>query len=108
MWNVTPTIMCRNHLLGEHVELHMIVECIIRNKSIQGFINHNLIEPSHIKERHNQLVFEMEKRGYHHKSPLPDFKVPNDKSKINSKKSQKELFARCKKCKKNYLKEKNK
>lgn len=26
MWGVDPSAMCRNHLLGEHVEMHMFVE----------------------------------------------------------------------------------
>jgi hypothetical protein len=25
MWMVDPRIMCRNHLLGEHAEIHMFV-----------------------------------------------------------------------------------
>ena len=39
MWMVNPEILCRKHLLGEHVELHMLVGWIIKGKSIQGYLD---------------------------------------------------------------------
>ncbi len=35
---VDPTIMCRNHLLGEHVEIHMFVGTIDQGQSVRGFL----------------------------------------------------------------------
>ena len=34
MWLVPPSHMCRKHLLGEHVELHMLLGTLKKGKSI--------------------------------------------------------------------------
>lgn len=70
MWMVDPRIMCRQHLLGEHCELHMMVANIRLGRSIEGFIRINAIEPQSIKRRHDEIVVEMDRRKMHHKSPL--------------------------------------
>ena len=43
MWMVPPSKMCRKHLLGEHVELHMIAACLRLGKSIRGYVETGLI-----------------------------------------------------------------
>jgi hypothetical protein len=70
MWMVDPRMMCRQHLLGEHAELHMIEANIALGRSIEGYIRINAIEPQSIAGRHAELVAEMERRGIKHKSPL--------------------------------------
>ena len=74
MWGVDPKILCRKHLLGEHVEMHMFVGCINKRISLKGYIDNNLVEVHNIKDRHDKLVDEMKKRNMNHKSPLPKFK----------------------------------
>jgi hypothetical protein len=32
MWMVDPRLVCSKHLLGEHVELHMFVGCLLKRK----------------------------------------------------------------------------
>ena len=99
MWLVDPKKMCRKHLLGEHVELHMLVGSINKNKSIQGFIDLGLIAPSMIKIRHEQLVEEMTRRGYNHQSPIeqPDCTdIPDGL--VNPFRNKEELKRRCKDC----------
>ena len=99
MWMVNPKNMCRKHLLGEHVELHMLVGSIKKKQSLQGFIKNKLIDTSKIQARHDALVKEMERRGYNHKSPLTyDDKL--NLGKVNSKESYKELLRRCPDCRK--------
>lgn len=71
MWMVDPKLMCRKHLLGEHVELHMIVGAINKGKSLEGFLVDNMLEPVSIEWRHSELANEMARRGYKHKSLLP-------------------------------------
>ena len=73
MWMLPPSIMCRKHLLGEHVEMHMLVGTLLKGISVQGYIDNQLVELEHIRARHDELVEEMIKRGYNHKSPLPDY-----------------------------------
>lgn len=70
MWMVDPKLMCRKHLLGEHVELHMIVGAINKGKDLTGFLVGNMLEPNTIIQRHYELALEMTARGYNHKSPL--------------------------------------
>lgn len=94
---INPKHMCRKHLLGEHVELHMFVGSINKGINIQTYIDTNLCEPNSIISRHEELVKEMLSRGYNHKSPLPDF-VYNDDTKVDRIKSYEDLIKRCKDC----------
>jgi len=75
MWMVDPRLMCRQHLLGEHVEIHMLVGSLRRGNGIQGFVDKKLLDPRLARDRHDALVAEMERRGYHHASPLKDFPI---------------------------------
>ncbi len=73
MWKVNPKNMCRQHLLGEHVECHMFVGAILKGISLSGYIKKGLVEIHNIKSRHQELVNEMIARKYNHNSPLPEF-----------------------------------
>jgi len=70
---VNPEIMCNQHLLGEHVEIHMFVGSILKQKSLNGYIKNNLLEPTSLIMRHEELITEMMNRNMNHKSALPDF-----------------------------------
>ena len=82
IWDISPDKLCRNHLLGEHRELHAIWKIITENKL--GYVNHpeTLRWRGKLKAlyiRHNNLVNEMNKRGYNHKSPLDkDFAIGDE------------------------------
>jgi len=84
IWDLPPSKLCRNHLLGEHRELHAMWIIITENK--KGYAHH----PETIRWRgklkamylrHEELVKELDKRGYDHKSPL-------DKRKATGKSKQ--------------------
>ena len=73
IWDISPVKLCKNHLLGEHRELHAIWVVITENK--KGYSKH----PETIRWvgklmalylRHEQIVKEMKRRGYNHQSPL--------------------------------------
>jgi len=73
IWDLPPTVLCRQHLLGEHRELHAIWSILNQNK--KGYRHH----PEVIRwegalralyKRHDMLVREMERRGFQHMSPL--------------------------------------
>ena len=98
MWGVNPKILCRQHLLGEHLELHMLVGNIARGRSINGYITRGLIDPSMIYERHKVLVAEMLNRGYRHQSPL-SLQPQYEKHPLDLDKNLAELMHRCKECK---------
>jgi hypothetical protein len=99
MWNVNPERMCNQHLLGEHVECHMFVGTLNKNKSVKGYIEKGLLEIHNLKKRHDEISKEMEKRGMNHKSKLPWYKKVIW-GKINSKQNLIELKKRCEECKK--------
>lgn len=105
IWDIDPRNLCRNHLLGEHAELHAIWS-IIKNKK-KGFNKHPETKrwKGKLKAlylRHQALVKEMEKRGYKHKTPLDKKsargKIKQDKL-LQTKKEQKVILKkRCPKC----------
>ena len=73
IWDIPPNKLCRNHLLGEHRELHAIWSILVNDK--KGYANHpeTLRWKNKLKAlyfRHEIIVKEMKKRGYNHKSPL--------------------------------------
>lgn len=68
MWMISPKLMCAKHLLGEHVELHMLAGCVYKAKSLDGFYEQGLLLPMQAPLRHERIVKEMESRGYTHNS----------------------------------------
>ncbi len=73
IWDLPPAVLCRQHLLGEHRELHAIWTVLTRGK--KGYSRH----PETLRwrgrllalyKRHDRLVAEMTRRGYHHRTPL--------------------------------------
>jgi len=62
IWDIKPSLLCRNHLLGEHSELHAIWSIITKNK--RGFSSHPEVDRWRGKlkalfRRHQLLVKEM-------------------------------------------------
>ena len=105
MWMVNPKILCRKHLLGEHVECHMFLGAMQHNKNLDGYINNNLFEVDQLFYRHIELSQEMEDRGYKHKSPLNlGVYVERRKNyknvKIDTELSLTDLIVRCPECRK--------
>lgn len=100
MWMVDPRVMCRQHLLGEHVEIHMFVGAINKGTSMDGYLSTNMLEPSALARRHDELVAEMLRRGYRHQSDLADYHIPADwlGITIDRKAAAAELFRRCAIC----------
>jgi len=89
--------MCRKHLLGEHVEIHMTVATLRLGRSVDGFLEKGLLELRSLKSRHDELVAEMRRRGHHHRSPLG--RVPRrTEGKVNRRANLIELARRCPDC----------
>ena len=104
MWMVNPRIMCRQHLLGEHVEIHMFIGTLNRKKSVKGYLQKGLLEVHNLYSRHNELVEEMKRRGYRHHSEVEEkWKTVNMLGFIDRKQNLEELINRCSKCKIRYL-----
>ena len=98
-WLVDPILLCRQHLLGEHVEHHMFVGTITKGISVNGYLRDGLLEPETLYSRHAQLVNEMTRRGYNHKSPLLHVDTSHlPKGKIDIDRNIVDLKRRCKEC----------
>lgn len=73
VWDIKPKLLCRKHLLGEHRELHGLYTILAHDK--KGYRQHPETKRwegklAALYSRHEQLVKEMERRGYVHASPL--------------------------------------
>jgi hypothetical protein len=73
IWDIEPTWLCRQHLLGEHRELHAVWTILTEGK--RGYSTHPEVlrwqgKLAALYARHEQLVAEMTRRGYRHRSPL--------------------------------------
>lgn len=98
MWMLSPRLLCNKHLLGQHVELHMLNGCLVRKKSLDGYINKHIIEPQSIQKYHNKIVDEMELRNFNHKTPIGK-SVTDLYCKVDLLESMFELLHRCENCK---------
>lgn len=106
MWMLNPKQMCRKHLLGEHVECHMILGSMKKGHSLNGFAEKNCLELASLISRHTALADEIISRGYNHRSPLDAeaFQVHRYRYadlldvKVDRKSSEQDLRGRCKEC----------
>jgi hypothetical protein len=107
MWMLPPEIMCRKHLLGEHVECHMINGALNKQKSLEGHAVLNQLQISQLAARHEELAREMIRRGYNHDSDL----LVADSSylsrftqlaTVNKEAALNDLITRCPECKERY------
>ncbi|WGM89615.1 MAG: pyrimidine dimer DNA glycosylase/endonuclease V [Candidatus Bathyarchaeum tardum] len=105
---VNPKIMCRQHLLGEHVEIHMFIGTLNQEKSVKGYLEKGLLEVHNLYFRHQKLVEEMKRRGYNHCSEVEsEWKFAEKLGVVNIEKNLEELINRCPICKKRYFESKN-
>jgi hypothetical protein len=96
---VDPRLMCDQHLLGEHVELHMFVGTLQKGVSVRGYLEGGLLEPRRMWDRHEELVAEMERRGMRHESPLSMVDVGDlAEGAVDAEGSLYELRRRCAAC----------
>lgn len=100
MWNVNPEVLCRKHLFGCHVEMHMFIGSIKKGINLRGYIDKGLVEIHNIKSRHDALAEEMIRRGYKHNSPIDDIPLWNE-GYVNVEENLKELQKRCPVCNNN-------
>lgn len=106
MWMVNPKLLCKNHLLGEHGEIHKHRHVFIKGWSIAG--RKGQIDPSQMAARHTQLSLEMIERGMKHQSPYqqPDLSIYDlEGFTVDVNKSVKELAKKCPKCRERIITE---
>ena len=93
--------LCNQHLLGEHLEMHMSTGCIKKGTNLNGYYNNKLVCTNLIKKRHDDLAIEMIFRHMKHNSPMPEIDFFRDfkYGSIDIESNIKELINRCPKCK---------
>jgi hypothetical protein len=97
MWMIPPALLCRKHLLGCHVECHMLAGAILKGRSIAGHLERGQVEPQCLEEYHNALANEMVRRGYRHCSPL-NMIATGICGYVDTQKSIDDLRTRCADC----------
>lgn len=101
---VDPRIMCRQQLLGEHAEVHAFVGAMDRGYSVKRYLVNGLLELHSLHSRHEELVKEMERRGYRHASSFDEkWKQAERLGTIDREKSYKQLMNRCSRCRERYM-----
>ena len=97
MWLCDPSILCKNHLLGEHGEIHKHRHNFIKKHRMAGRMGQ--IEPSAMLTRHDELAKEMTRRGYNHNSPYDQPDISHlPPMFVNREKSLTILLSRCECC----------
>ena len=97
MWGLAEQFMCRQHLLGEHVEMHIAAGSIAEGKSIHGFTTNGLIDTRLIQARHDELAQAIDHRGYIHASPL-NYEDDLNTGWLDINRNAEDLFSRCEMC----------
>ena len=112
MWKIPPDLLCRQHLLGEHRELHALAVSVARASEgdhkhkamLTGHVHKQQVELTQLVDRHHQVVTEMFTRGYHHHSPLgsvvidPEIALLNTYHPVDVASSFVDLRSRCEQC----------
>lgn len=104
MWMIPPKLLCRQHLLGEHNELHKHRPSFVKRHSIRGRLKPKvLVEPLAMASRHEELAAEMLRRGYNHRSPyeqppLDHLSNEEQTATVDPKQSIADLTKRCLDC----------
>lgn len=75
IWDIHPRHLCRKHVLAEHRELHGLWNILTTHGGIGGYARHPetlrwVGKTAALYRRHQALVAEMKRRGWHHHTPL--------------------------------------
>jgi hypothetical protein len=76
----------------------MFVTHLNLNKGVEGFLKNGLLEIHKLHQRHDELVREMERRGYKHRSALMPLNTMKVAGNIDRQKNLTILAGRCEEC----------
>ena len=101
IWGVDPAALCKDHLLGEHKEMHQEVGTLRNHPHgqaiVEGHAEKGQVDTALLQERHDALADEMERRGYTHDSPM-DYEDTAGLGEIDVDANRRELAERCAEC----------
>jgi len=98
MWMIDPRLLCRQHLLGEHRELHYLEGHLRNGNNVTWAVERGFVDPSKLKTRHAELVREFKRRGYNHNSPVGWLPRKLATGKIDLEYNRVDLRERCARC----------
>ena len=106
MWNIPARLLCKQHLLGEHYEIHKAYGNL-QHTGIwtQTLTQKGYLEPQNFKTRHDELVLEMKNRGYKHNTPLHINGIHLPIGHVDIETSYQDLISRCIDCYDNIMEE---
>ncbi|MCU4925251.1 pyrimidine dimer DNA glycosylase/endonuclease V [Halobacteria archaeon AArc-dxtr1] len=101
LWGVDPALLCDQHLLGEHSEMHQEVGTLLNHPHgeaiVRGHAERNQVDTSLLQSRHDELAVELERRGMNHESPLA-YDDDHELGSIDVERNLSELAQRCVDC----------
>jgi hypothetical protein len=101
MWGIDPALLCDQHLLGEHTEMHQVAGTIEHHPHgeaiAEGHAERQQVDTSLIGRRHDELAAELQRRGMDHDSPL-DYEDELDLGSLDIEANLADLKARCDDC----------
>ena len=97
IWDIPVTKLCRQHLLGEHRELHAIWTYLTTGKGMSYRKHPETLRWKGklwaLQRRHEEQVREMERRGWTHRSPIAGrYRVSAPPKRINTIREQIEIL----------------
>lgn len=100
VWDIPCTLLCRNHLLGEHRELHAIHSILVNHKTKSSYYKHPETQRwigklGALWLRHQEQAEELYRRGYKHNSPIDvgyNFQFARQDQFLNTIKEQKQIL----------------
>ncbi len=76
MWSILPATMCDQHILGEHVDMHVFADWMRhRREEPWHYIKNGMVNVNAVTSRHDVLAEEMVKRSRTHNSPAITFTI---------------------------------
>lgn len=103
LWGLPPVWLCREHLLGEHKEMHQEAGTLLNHPHgeaiVDGHAKKGQVDVSQIEPRHDELARELIRRGYNHESPFDyDLSDYEDRGEIDRDANLRDLRNRCDEC----------
>lgn len=103
LWALPPEVLCRDHLLGEHKEMHQEAGTLLNHPHgraiVDGHAEKGQVKVSLLEPRHDTLADELERRGFNHDSPFEyDLSDYDDRGYIDKQANLEDLRDRCVDC----------
>lgn len=97
MTMVPVLMLCNKHLHMEHHNTHEVSQAIQSRKPITKLAKQGLIEPQNVYQRHQEVMDELERRGFAHNSPMGKV-MCKAVGIVDVKQSMAELYESCPEC----------